>query len=234
MVTQEEAELSTLTSWIAPKAVVRWQEQEESRQECEAMGTKIARRLSWKHVSWVWFGFWVAGGKCRGRRRGKDKRLKSVSMFERLCFGHERLRLSQMQLMLQFHQLMMPLLLNHQLMILSQLKYPLQLKLLLLMPLQLKSPWLILLQLNYQAQSRWLRVFLFIFPVSKWHSALDPLGEVQKLKRRGMMGWVFGGNETVTKFSVGCSYLVYRNFNVHILFNIHTHIRVYVYVYIYI
>ena len=50
--------------------------------------------------------------------------------------------------------------------------------------------------------------FSFIFPVSKWHSALDPLGEVQKLKRRGMMGWVFGGNETVTKFSVGCSYLV--------------------------
>ena len=63
-------------------------------------------------------------------------------MFERLCFGHERLRLSQMQLMLQFHQLMMPLQLNQQLMILSQLKYPLQ------MPLQLKC----------QAQSRWLIV----------------------------------------------------------------------------
>ena len=65
--------------------------------------------------------------------------------------------------------------------------------------------------------------FSFIFPVSKWHPALDPVGEVQTLKRRGMMGRVFRGNQTVTKFSVGCSYLVYRNFNVHILFNIHTH-----------
>ena len=37
-------------------------------------------------MCWVWFGFWVAGGKCTGRRRGKDKHLTPVSIFEQLCF----------------------------------------------------------------------------------------------------------------------------------------------------